>query len=214
MDHNLKDLITQFMRLVGEGSIEVYNEFSLQHELGIYLRQCLQEEKEEEKYKYKVQFERNVNFFQKDKTIKHKTIKHEIDIVIYDENDDSERYAIELKCPHNGRTPETMYDFVKDIRFMEQLNELGFKKTYCLILVEDKNFYSGKSKEDDIYAYFRARKPLKGRILKPTGKGKNRDGILISGEYVISWQFCISNDKTANRRYCLVEVIGYEQQTA
>ena len=191
MDRNIKDLLTQFMKMVGEGSVVVYNEFSLQHELGIYLRQCLPS--------YNVQFERNAKFFG---IKKGETIKHEIDIVIFN---DSERYAIELKYPLNGQYPELMYAFVKDIKFMEDLNKFGFKKTYCLILVEDKNYYLGKNKKG-IYAHFRCGKAVR--------KGKNRDGILISGEYVISWQFCISNDKTANRRYCLVEVPRHEEQHA
>lgn len=67
-------------------SIEVYNEFSLQHELGIFLRKKLPE--------YIVQFERNVEKFFRIED----TIKHEIDIVIYNESK-TEKYAIELKFP-------------------------------------------------------------------------------------------------------------------
>jgi hypothetical protein len=199
MDRNIKDLLTQFMKMVGEGSVVVYNEFSLQHELGIYLRQCLPS--------YNVQFERNAKFFG---IKKGETIKHEIDIVIFN---DSERYAIELKYPLNGQYPELMYAFVKDIKFMEDLNRFGFKKTYCLILVEDKNYYLGKNKKG-IYAHFRCGKAVKGTISKPTGKGKNSDSISIEGEYDISWLYCISNDNKTDRRYCLVEVPRHEEQHA
>lgn len=34
---NIKALLEDFMRLVASGNIKVYNEFSLQHELGIFL---------------------------------------------------------------------------------------------------------------------------------------------------------------------------------
>lgn len=34
----LDELISEFMSLVEAGQVEVYNEFSLQHELGIFLR--------------------------------------------------------------------------------------------------------------------------------------------------------------------------------
>ena len=35
---NLVTLMNSFMKLILEEKIEVYNEFSLQHELGIFLR--------------------------------------------------------------------------------------------------------------------------------------------------------------------------------
>ena len=47
--------MNSFMKLILEEKIEVYNEFSLQHELGIFLRNKLTN--------YKIQFERNTKFF-------------------------------------------------------------------------------------------------------------------------------------------------------
>lgn len=47
--------IADFAQAVGRGEIEIYNEFSLQHELGIFLRASLPG--------CKVQFERNVSHF-------------------------------------------------------------------------------------------------------------------------------------------------------
>ena len=134
----IKKLLHEFIGMVEEERVEIYNEFSLQHELGIFLRERLPD--------YKVQFERNTKFFGI-----FGTIKREIDIVVY--NDDK-RYAVELKYPVNGQYPEQMYSFIKDIIFMEQLKDNGFDATYCLTMVNDKNFYSGK-KVDGIYAYFR-----------------------------------------------------------
>ncbi len=86
----IKELLFEFMYLVENESIEIYNEFSLQHELGIFLRERLTG--------YKVQFERNTRFFGISGTV-----KHEIDIVIYNSN---EKYAIELKFPVNSQYPE------------------------------------------------------------------------------------------------------------
>ncbi len=51
----LYPLLEQFFTYVEDNKIELYNEFSLQHELGIYLRDKLPE--------YKIQFERNVSYF-------------------------------------------------------------------------------------------------------------------------------------------------------
>lgn len=166
---NLESLLEEFMKQVLDGSIEVYNEFSLQHEIGIFLREKLPE--------YKVQFERNTKFFGITGTV-----KHEIDIVIYN---DYEKHAIELKYPVNGQYPEQMYAFVKDIKFMEELKAAGFDSTYCLTLVQDKNFYSGK-KMDGIYSYFRANTSITGTIVKPTGE--KHESLTVNGSYTLRWK--------------------------
>ena len=179
---NIKMMLSDFMDLVFAGKIEVYNEFSLQHELGIFLRERLHD--------FRVQFERNVSFFNISNTV-----KHEIDIVIYNE---TERYAIELKQPRNGQHPEQMFSFIKDIKFMEQLKEKGFNGTYCLTFVEDKLFYSSAIKTG-IYSFFRGNAPIHGRIVKPTG---SKDYVLdIMGEYKINWH--LAGDKGA---YYIVEL--------
>ena len=161
--------MTDFMRFIISDNVEVYNEFSLQHELGIYLRNKLPD--------YKVQFERNAKFFDI-----YDTIKHEIDIVVFN---DREKYAIELKYPVNGQYPEQMYSFIKDIKFMEELKKAGFDSTYCLTLVQDKNFCTGE-KRDGIYAYFRSNAPVHGIITKPTGRKDQQ--IQIEGHYNIQWR--------------------------
>ena len=177
----IEHLLHEFMNIIQLGNIEIYNEFSLQHELGIYLRNALPN--------YKVEFERNIGFFKLNDTI-----KKEIDIVIYNKN---EKFAIELKFPRNGQHPEQMYSFVKDIRFMEELKQNGFNNTYCLTVVDDKNFYSGK-KIDGIYSFFRAGKIISGTIDKPTGK--DIQSITLFDEYQISWKSC--NDM----RYYILEI--------
>lgn len=184
MTCNLKDLLTEFMNTIGDGTVEVYNEFSLQHELGCYLRKRLP-------VSYKVQFERNSKFF--GIGFNGETTKHEIDIVIFN---DSERFAIELKYPLNGQYPELMYSFINDIKFMEEMKNSGFKETYCLILVENKNYYSGRNKSG-IYGYFRDKQKIHGRIYKPTGENRGNEFVIINGCYDISWEQCvIKNSKT------------------
>ena len=54
---NLHDLLTAFMDRVSKDLIDIYNEFSFQHELGIFIKNNIDEDN------YKVQFERNVTFF-------------------------------------------------------------------------------------------------------------------------------------------------------
>ena len=178
----IKELLYIFMSLIGSNQVEVYNEFSLQHELGIFLRNQLEG--------YKVQFERNTKHFGISGTV-----KHEIDIVVFN---DTERYAIELKYPLNGQYPEQMYSFVKDIAFMEQLKEMGFDGTYCVTLVNDKNFYSGK-KTDGIYSFFRNNGKLFGVIEKPTGKSE--ESIELKRSYPIKWE-----GLTSDMMYYIVDI--------
>ncbi|RUS50439.1 hypothetical protein QI30_19185, partial [Kurthia sp. 3B1D] len=95
LDKHIKD----FFHLVKIQQIEIYNEFSLQHELGVYLRNHLDST-------FKIQFERNIRFF----GIQEKLIKKELDIAIYN-SQTNEKYAIELKFPKNGQHPESMFSF-------------------------------------------------------------------------------------------------------
>lgn len=183
----LKALISDFFKLVTNQKIEIYNEFSLQHELGIFLREALPT--------YKVQFERNVSYF----TSNNKTIKKEIDLAVFSE-DKAEKYAIELKCPLNGQYPEQMYSFVKDIKFMEQLKELGFTKACCVALVSDRPFYQGKSNEG-IYKHFREEFSIYGEIFKPTGLGKNNESITLYGNYNFEWQ-----ELSGTRKFYAIEI--------
>jgi len=178
---NIEQLMRDFIHLVEIGQVEIYNEFSLQHELGIYLRTKINN--------YKIQFERNTKFFRI-----YGTIKREIDIVVYNDN---EKYAIELKYPLNGQYPEQMFCFVKDIKFMEEIKSQGFNATYCLTIVQNRNFYSGR-KIDGIYLLFRKKGLINGVINKPTGKKDEQ--INIKGKYEIDWKEC------GDKKYYIVAI--------
>ena len=102
----LEKLIIDFLYLQKNENFEnIYNEFSLQHELGIFLRKRLSNI-------YKVEFERNISFFLGKENSK-KLIKKEIDIVIYDK-EKNKKIAIELKRPLNGQYPEHMNWEIKE----------------------------------------------------------------------------------------------------
>lgn len=169
---DIEKYIQVFFGNVESNAIDIYNEFSLQHELGVFLRNKIPKP-------YKVEFERNLSFFVQET----KCVKSELDIVIY-HPDISDKYAIELKFPKNGQYPESMFNFIKDIKFMEEAKQLGFTNTYAVTYVQDKLFYSG-SKRDGIYSFFRNSDELHGKIRKPTGK---KDEIVhIQGNYKINW---------------------------
>lgn len=184
--NTLLDYIGSFINAVAAGEVETYNEFSLQHELGIFLRCSLPA--------YKVQFERNVNFFSPTRSA---FTKREIDISVFSKDRKELKYAIELKYPRNGQYPEQMFSFCKDVAFAEELRKLGFQRTALMIFADDPLFYQGSS--EGIYGFFRAGKPLHGRVQKPTGTKYSEASIV--GTYTIKWQPIVGPLK-----YTIIEV--------
>ena len=89
---NLSESVAQFMVGVASGQVEIYNEFSLQHELGIFLRHRWPT--------YRVQFERNVSHFG---AAKSGFTKRELDLAVFSPDGKTLRCAIELKFPRNGQ---------------------------------------------------------------------------------------------------------------
>jgi len=181
---NGTELLSGFWPYAEEKGIELYNEFSLQHEIGIYLREKLPGRK--------VQFERNVAYF----GIRDELVKKEIDVSVFTP-DHSETYALELKFPRNGQYPEQMYSFVRDLVFAEELVQSGFTGAWVLTLAEDRPFFEG-ARNEGIYRYFRGGEPLEGTVFKPTGPTKGREALTLSGSYRIAWQ-----KAGARRWYCL-----------
>ena len=180
----MKHLIKDFFEQISLNNIEIYNEFSLQHELGIFLRDKFKNEK--------IQFERNVSHFNFDKS---QFEKKEIDISIFKNKNLTS--VLELKYPRNGQVPESMFGFCRDIVFLEQLKNNGFKKAYFLVVADDKLFYSGD--DTGIYGLFRNNKSITGKIVKPTGK---KDKTLeIFGQYTAKW-----NSVFGTMKYCLIEI--------
>jgi hypothetical protein len=140
--------------------------------------------------------ERNIEYYKLDPK---QFSKKEVDIII--EQKGNSNIAIELKMPMNGQVPEQMFKFVEDITFLEELKTSGlFSNGYLIVVTNDSNFWQG-NKNDGIYAPFRNRVSLKGKIYKPTGNGKDENFHQIAGEYHVIW-----NTLTNNFRYFVLEV--------
>ena len=180
--------LQNFFSRVAKGKVEIYNEFSLQHEIGIFLRAM-------RGLTFKTQFERPFSFFE-DLT-QSDFVKKEIDIVVFTPGS-SEKYAFELKYPRNGQYPEQMFKACQDIFFLEQLHLSGFKRCYFLMVADHPLFYE-RGVKTSIYKYFRAGVPIHGRIEKPTGA--KDEAVEISGSYRINW-----NTIDERRKYAVVEI--------
>lgn len=190
----MKNLLQTFLN-TKVSKDNIYNEFSLQHELGIFLRENLKNQK--------VEFERNISFFD---FAKDDFVKKEIDICVYDKNKNI--CTIELKFPRNGQYPEQMFSFCKDIKFLEQLKS-KFEKCYFLLIVDDKNFYSSQDdlSKDGIYKYFRTQNlsnipTLTGHIEKPTKNSSSKE-FTLTGNYKIVWE---NIPNVQDWKYCLLEI--------
>ncbi len=182
----LAPLVARFVASVAAHRIEIYNEFSLQHEFGIFLRAELPQ--------YLVRFERHVESFDFSKEA---FTKREIDIVVCSKDKAEMIFAIELKYPRNGQYPEQMFSCCKDIAFAEELHTAGFSRTALLIFADDPCFWSGST--SGIYGHFRGGRPITGHIQKPTGN-KDQD-LRIKGSYTIAW-----TPVSSDIRCALVEV--------
>jgi hypothetical protein len=184
---DFKAHLESFFNSVAKDEIEIYNEFSLQHEFGVYLHALLGSV-------YRVQFERPVDFFD---LARSNFVKKEIDISVFTP-DLCVKYAVELKYPRNGQHPEQMFKACQDICFLEQLLHGGFKRCYFVMVADDPLFYE-HSNHEGIYKHFRANSPIHGHIQKPTGM-KN-DAVDISGSYSVNW-----NMVSKKRKYAVVEI--------
>jgi hypothetical protein len=181
-----------FAELVGRSAVEVYNEFSLQHEIGIFIRAMYPNRK--------VQFERSVSFFFPNAQ-KASFTKWEMDVAVFSNDPANPLFSLELKFPRNGQHPEQMYSFCTDIAFLEELVLAGFPRAALLIFADDPKFYEGKLNEDSspLYGFFRQGRPIHGEIQKPTGR---KDGfVTVKGNYTVKWQTI-----KGPLKYALVEV--------
>jgi len=202
----------------------IYNEFSLQHELGTYIKKEVDAET-------KVEYERHRDYFtdkDKDKPAK-KGDKKEIDITVY--NKEEPLIFIELKFPRNGQVPVQLYSFCKDIQFLEQLNSLAAATDntnaffVALINVDDKgskSFIMGERKSlKPIYTYFRKegkfnyleptveiKVEINGVIENPIRTNKDEDEdehkVTLRGKYNVTWK----RIKESNFYYIILPVTG------
>lgn len=134
---DLELAVQEFFAYLNVANLEIYNEFSLQHEFGIYLRSRFPQDK------LKVQFERPASFFG---IAPAQLAKKEIDISVF-ETPQKPEIAVELKFPRNGRYPESMFDACCDLAFLENLVAGGFGTGLFVMVVDDHLFYEGPDEE-------------------------------------------------------------------
>jgi hypothetical protein len=194
----LRKQIERFFNAVGRGEIEIYNEFSLQHEFGVWLRAHVGEAQ------MKIQFERPVSFF----GVKTKLTKKEIDLAHFALPLEP-MMAMEFKFPRAGQVPIQMFKFCQDVAFIEELvlKEKRFRFGCALIAADDADFYRGsRHKPGTIYSSFRDGVPIHGVIEKSTGAEEPPVNLL--GEYRIAWH---AAGEASELKYALVMVQAVDE---
>ena len=168
MSSSLLQQFNEFLTTAHLNVGKIFNEHGLQIELGIFLRSR----------GYAVEFERPFQFA--GSTESTKKTKRELDILV---TRDGVKSAIELKTPLAGRTPESMYDFIADIDFVERLiEEKIVDEGFCLLVTNNRQFWAGRSEK--IYKFFRdPNSMLTGSIDKPTGSKDS--SIVLKGSYAL-----------------------------
>ncbi|MGH6662619.1 MAG: hypothetical protein ACREB6_13865 [Rhodospirillales bacterium] len=186
------DTVMKFLESPPEDAGPIYNERSLQLELGCYYRG----------EKFKVQFERPFHVERPNGSTKRP--KTYLDLFVAGEN---ANIAIELKVPLNQRQPETLYDYCADLEFVEALIRSGACKFgACLLVTDDPTFWRDSGRGSDIHNFFRRKgEVLTGMVGKPTGA---RDScVILTGAYspATLWRDLNSSSLMKNGRYLLIE---------
>lgn len=175
---DIPKLFKEFIMHVEKSEIEIYNEFGLQFELAFFLKKELPE--------YKIQLERNISYFGFKKDDFQKA---EIDIVIFkDRKDYKDIYVIELKAIIDQKPvrPVTVFDFVEDLRFLEQLKTRGVQG-YSIFLTNNPGYYKGiDSRAGKLLTDFRNKKIEKEYQKHIRTKGKN-SRIKLENSYSFDW---------------------------
>ena len=169
--------IETFFGAVGKREIDIYNEFSLQHEFGIFLRTRMG------KAQVKIQFERPTRFF----GIGSKLTKKEIDLACF-QSPEKPLAAVEFKFPRGKQVPIRMFKYCQDVAFLEELvlKEQRFGCGCAVIAADNPDFYRGsRHQPGTIYSVFRDGAPLRGTIEKPTGT--KEPPVTLLREYKIDW---------------------------
>lgn len=194
---NFSAAIEGFFDFARNNDLEIYNEFALQFELSFYLRQTLGKG-------VKIHLERNISYL----GLQNDLVKKEIDIlVLYDIAPLNNVVVVELKAIINQDTtrPINIFDWVKDLKFLEQLKSAGVGKCYSLFVTDNEKLWPESFKHRSnpklrLLPDFRRGK-IHGTYSTHATPNKNNKTISLDSEYTFKWKNFVRE-----QRYFLIEV--------
>ena len=168
--------IHKFFELIDKGEIEVYNEASVQFELGWYLKKKFPSAK--------ISLERNISHLKFNKS---EFEKSETDILFTDTLNHSHS-IIELKAPINQDQvrPVTVFEWIKDLKFLEQLTKKGIS-CYSIFITDNKGYLDSNRKTGRLLKDFR-NKNISGEYQKHLKSSEKNEIIFINNTYQFEWK--------------------------
>ena len=172
---------------------EFTSEFTFQFRLCRYIEDSFDNQN--------IELESNINRYKL-----FKLSKKEIDIDIL--TNDSEKIAIEIKYIRDfGSHNIGMFEFCKDIKFLEELVEQSFSSGIAIIFTTIPNLYTSPNSElkpknienINLYNAFRINKNLRGELKIKTGKMDK--SLILKNSYPLQWI-----DFTPNIKACIVNI--------
>lgn len=185
---DISNIIKGFVDYAQKIDLEIYNEFSLQFELAIYLRKLLGEA-------YKIQLERNISFL----GLKGNFLKKEIDIILFKEPLRlNESIVIELKAVINQShaRPITVFNWITDLKFLEQLKSVGVSQCYSFFVTDNSKLLSGPNDQKtklNLLPDFRKR-IIQGAY-STHSISHNKKSISLDSVYEFCWKSFVGNQQ-------------------
>ena len=170
----MKVFLEEFFQRVVVDEVDLYNEAIFQHELGFFLRNKL--------LGWKIHLERNITYLGLSKA---EFTKKEIDLLL--ESPEGRKVVIELKAPIDQKLarPVTVFHWIEDLKFLEQLKEVGFE-VYSIFLTNEKGYFSSGGNTGPLLRDFR-RGVIAGSYDKHNKTIQKQKSITLKNQYQFEW---------------------------
>lgn len=137
----MRAVIDDFFNHISANLIELYSEFGLQHEMALFIRMNYPE--------YKVRLEYHVKRINPDLV---GLAKWELDLYVIEPNGATS--VVEFKMPKSDSgTPAEMYSAIKDVKFLEQIEDLVDNR-YAILVTNNLAFWNAPRATSFIYHFF------------------------------------------------------------
>lgn len=173
----MRPIIDHFFNHITANPIELYSEFGLQHELALFVRMNYADHKVRLEYNVKRINQNLVNL-----------VKWELDLHVTSSN--GETSVIEFKMPKSDSgTPVEMYSAIKDIKFLEQLENVVDNR-YAILVTNNVAFWNAPRANANIYHFFNGNEINISSLLHEHTPAflHNKEEIILNNQYHAAWQ--------------------------
>jgi hypothetical protein len=173
----MRPIIDHFFYHITANPIELYSEFGLQHELALFVRMNYAD--------HKVRLEYNAKRINQNLV---DLVKWELDLHVTDSNGVTS--VVEFKMPKSDSgTPAEMYSAIKDIKFLEQLENVVDNR-YAILVTNNRAFWDAPRANSEIYNFFNGNEVNISSLLQEHTPAflHSKEEIILNNQYVAPWQ--------------------------